>query len=63
MALIGSEASLLEEGVVFLEDPDVGKRSTDFVKKDFLLEDGLDLCRMSTIEDKASTAQSSQYTV
>lgn len=49
-----SELSLLEDGVIFLEDPEVGSRVYEFSQKrfPFQTEEGLDFCRTSTLEDK-----------
>lgn len=50
-------ASLLEEGVVFFEDPEIGKRVSEFDKKGFPFqtEEGLDFCQRSTLNDTASS--------
>ena len=57
MALESSTTSILEDGVLFFEDPDIGRRVDEFDKKGFPFqtEEGLDFCRKSTLDDTASS--------
>jgi hypothetical protein len=56
MALAHRAASLSKDGVIFLEDSEIGSRIYEFSQKRLALgtEAGLDLCQKSTLEDKAS---------
>ncbi|KAF1831339.1 hypothetical protein BDW02DRAFT_572096 [Decorospora gaudefroyi] len=47
------EASLLEEGVMFFEDPEIGNRVSEFDEKGSPVqsEEGLDFCQRSTLDD------------
>jgi hypothetical protein len=57
MAAHDLEACLLEEGVVVFEDPEIGKRVSEFEEKGFPFqtEEGLDFCQRSTLNDAASS--------
>lgn len=50
------EVSLLEDGVVFVEDPEIGQRVDEFDRKDFPFqtEEGLKFCQKSTFDDEVS---------
>jgi hypothetical protein len=52
-----SKASIIEDGVLCFEDPDIGRRVSEFDKQGFPFqtEDGLDFCRINTIDDAASS--------
>lgn len=56
MALTQSEVSLIEEGVFFLEDPEVGRRVQDITEKRFPFQtaEGLEFFRISTLQDDVS---------
>lgn len=60
MAPANPTASLLEEGVLIFEDPEVGSRVDGFSQKGFPChtEEGLDLCRKSTLDDQVNYADS-----
>jgi hypothetical protein len=59
MALAQSEACLIEEGVFFLDDPEVVRRVQEINEKRFPFQTvtGLDFCRISTLQDDVSEAQ------
>ncbi|KAH7111259.1 hypothetical protein B0J11DRAFT_447619 [Dendryphion nanum] len=56
MALEGAETSVLDDGFFLMTDQVIGRRVSGFSKKDhpFQTEEGLDICRMSCFEDKAT---------
>ena len=59
MALAQSEACLIEDGVFFLDDAEVGRRFQEINEKRFPFQtvEGLDFCRITTLEDEVSEAQ------
>jgi hypothetical protein len=59
MALSQSKVCLIEEGVFFLDDPDVGRRFQEVKEKGFPFQtvEGLDFCRISTLQDEVSEVQ------
>lgn len=59
MALADRQALLLEDGVMFLEDPEIGNRVYEFsqMRFPFQTEAGLDFCRINTLEDTASNVK------
>ena len=59
MALDSAETSILEEGVFFLEDPNIGKGVDEFEGKGFPFrtEEGIDFWSTNILEHEASNAQ------
>lgn len=47
----------MEDGLLFFEDPDIGRRVDEIDKKGFPFqtEEGLDFCRRSILDDTASS--------
>lgn len=54
MALAQSEACLIEDGVFFLDDAEVGRRFQEINEKRFPFQtvEGLDFCRITTLQDE-----------
>jgi hypothetical protein len=67
MALPQSEARIIEDGVFFLDDPEVGGRFQEINEKWFAFQTVagvnfcLDFCRISTLEDDVSEPQSTWH--
>lgn len=59
MAQSQSEVCLIEEGVFFLDDPEVGRRFQEIKEKRFPFQtvEGLEFCRISTLQDEVSEAR------
>jgi hypothetical protein len=51
-------ALLLKEGAIIFEDAEVGRRVSGIIQKrcPFQTEEGLEFCRISTLENEASIA-------